>query len=150
MISPKRKYKICLKRRGSPAIASGDAMNQGSVSASPALIYWWAIRATESPITFWENTDGIRVLLAVTHHALFGFLDMTLVEQSGSHNGVMASCVRHWGRDRVPGHLPPPLQAEVNIQSCPAMKGQGVEESLHGVQDPLKEHKYRTIKVWDV
>lgn len=109
--------------------------------ASPALIYRWAVAATESPFTFWEDTDGIRVVLSVAHCVLLGFLDMTLVEQSGIHYGIMACCIRHWSRSWVPSQLSPPLQAKVNIKACPSVEGQRIKESLHGVQDTLKEWK---------
>lgn len=123
-----------------------DGDEQGvTFRASPALIYRRAVAATESPITFWEDADGVGVVLSVAHCVLLGFLDMTLVEQSGSHHGIVACCVRRWSRNRVPGQLPPPLQAEVDIEACPSVKGQRVKESLHGVQDTLKEWRYRIV-----
>lgn len=61
---------------------------------------------------------------------------MTLVEQSRAHDGVMASRVGHRSGHGVPGQLPPPPQ--VNVEARPAVKGQGVEERLHGVQDALR------------
>lgn len=72
---------------------------------------------------------------------LLGLLDMTLVEQSRSHQGVVARRVRRRGGNRVPGRLPPLPRPEVDVQARPAVKGQSVEESLHGVQDALKEAK---------
>lgn len=77
-------------------------------------------------------------MVSVAHHVLLGFLDVALVEQSGAHHGVMAGGVRHRSGSRVPGQLPPPLQAEVHVETCPAVKGQSVEEGLHGVQDSLR------------
>ena len=113
----------------------------GCFRASPALINRWVAIVTCSPITFWEDADGVGAVLPVAHHALLGFLDVALVEQSSSHRGIVACCVSHWSGNGVPAQLSPPLQSEVNIEARPAVKGQGVEERLHGVQDPLKESK---------
>lgn len=85
-------------------------------------------------------------MLPVARQVLLGFLDVALVEQGASRHGVVADRVGHRSGKGVPGQLPPPPQAEADVEARPAVEGQRVEESLHGVQDTLAEtnrHKSR-------
>lgn len=82
--------------------------------------------------------------MPVAHPVVLGLLDVTLVEQRGSHQGVWPGRVgRCRGGNRVPGQLPPPSRAEVHVQARPAVEGQRVEERLHGVQDALRDRWWR-------
>lgn len=76
--------------------------------------------------------------MSVPHGVLLGFLDVALVEQGGPRQGTVARLGRR-GRDGLPGQFPAPPGAEVHVEARPPVKGQRVEEGLHGVQDALKE-----------
>jgi len=78
----------------------------------------------------------------VPRQALLALLDVALIQEGGAHHGVVAAAAstaftRVGGG--VPGQLPAPLGAEVQVQARPAMERQRVEEGLHGVQNPLEE-----------
>lgn len=75
--------------------------------------------------------------MSVPHGVLLGLLHVALVEQGGPRQGVVAR-VGHRRGNRLPGQLPAPTEAEVHVQARPPVKGQRVEEGLHGVQDALK------------
>lgn len=76
--------------------------------------------------------------MSVPHGGLLGLLHVALVEQGGPHQGIVAR-VGHRGRSRLPGQLPAPPEAELHVQARPPVKGQRVQEGLHGVQDALEE-----------
>lgn len=76
--------------------------------------------------------------MSVPQGVVLGLLHVALVEQGGPHRGTVAG-VGHRRRRRLPGQLPAPPEAEVNVQARPPVKGQRVQEGLHGVQDALTE-----------
>lgn len=108
---------------------------------SPALIYRRAVSNTRSPVTFWQDTDSIRLVLPIAEQVPLDILDVALVQYCSSPHRVVACSIWHWSRNRVPGKLSRPLQAEVNVKSCPAIKSQRVEECLHRIQDSLEKPK---------
>lgn len=109
-------------------------------TASPALVHGRvvAVAATERPITFRQDADRVGLVVSVPRGVLLGFLDVALVEQGGPRQGAVAR-LGHRGRDGLPGQFPAPPGAEVHVEARPPVKGQRVEEGLHGVQDALKE-----------
>lgn len=78
------------------------------------------------------------MVVPVPQGGLLGFLNMALVEQGGPHQRIVAH-VGHRCGDRLPGQFPAPPGTEVHVEARPPVKGQRVQEGLHGVQDALKE-----------
>ena len=76
--------------------------------------------------------------MPIGRHVLLAFLDVTLVEEGGAYSWVVAPCGSRRGGGRVPGQLPPALQAQVHIHARPSMEGQGIEKPLHRIEDPLE------------